>query len=186
MSISSAPSFNLSTFSYGGANYTITLKVIGARGFPCLKFINSIESRLKLTSLVSVTHRLTFTNRDFSVHCVRPDSTGNTISGSLEGEKGNFDDESRVVEIGSGDRQIDNFGDGGGGDDGGGGSFGGGDGGESDSEDEREFGPILKFEDVMKEVEARGVELPPDMMEAAKRNGIRKLFLLRYLDFQVG
>lgn len=184
MSISSAPSFNLSTFSNGGANYTTTNKVIGTRAFACLKYINSIESRLKLTSPVSVhTHVLTFTNRDFSVRCVRPDSTGNTISGSLEGEKGNFDDESRVAEIGSGDRQIDDFG-GGGGDNGGGGSFGGGDGGEGDSEDEREFGPILKFEDVMKEVEARGVELPPDMMEAAKRNGIRKLFLLRYLDLQ--
>ncbi|OMO90276.1 hypothetical protein COLO4_19273 [Corchorus olitorius] len=40
------------------------------------------------------------------------------------------------------------------------------------------------FEEVMKEAEARGVKLPSDMMEAAKSNGLRKLFLLRYLDLQ--
>jgi hypothetical protein len=66
---------------------------------------------------------------------------------------------------------------------GGGGGGGGGDGG--DSEEEKEFGPIMKFEEVMKEIEARGVELPADMMEAAKSIGIRKMFLLRYLDLQV-
>jgi hypothetical protein len=66
---------------------------------------------------------------------------------------------------------------------GGGGAGGGGDGG--DSEEEKEFGPIMKFEEVMKEIEARGVELPADMMEAAKSIGIRKMFLLRYLDLQV-
>lgn len=42
----------------------------------------------------------------------------------------------------------------------------------------------MKFEEVMKEIEARGVELPADMMEAAKSIGIRKMFLLRYLDLQ--
>ncbi|PPR89410.1 hypothetical protein GOBAR_AA31270 [Gossypium barbadense] len=48
----------------------------------------------------------------------------------------------------------------------------------------KEFGPILKFEEVKKEAEARGVKLPSDMMDAAKSYGIRKLFLLRYLDLQ--
>ncbi|XWS52920.1 hypothetical protein CRYUN_Cryun11dG0114100 [Craigia yunnanensis] len=70
-------------------------------------------------------------------------------------------------------------------DNGGGDSFGGGGGDECDDEEEREFGPILKFEEVMKEAEARGVKLPSDMMEAAKITGIRKLFLLRYLDLQI-
>ncbi|KAF5183347.1 Reticulata protein [Thalictrum thalictroides] len=63
----------------------------------------------------------------------------------------------------------------------------GGGGGGSDEEDdyeEKEFGPILKFEEVMKETEARGASLPSDMLEAAKTVGIRKVLLLRYLDLQ--
>lgn len=36
----------------------------------------------------------------------------------------------------------------------------------------------------MKETERRGIALPEDMLEAAKSVGIRKLFLLRYLDLQ--
>lgn len=64
---------------------------------------------------------------------------------------------------------------------------GDGNGGEGDGEDyeEKEFGPILKFEEVMRETEARGATLPSDMLEAAKTFGIRKLLLLRYLDLQV-
>ncbi|CAH8283792.1 unnamed protein product [Eruca vesicaria subsp. sativa] len=42
--------------------------------------------------------------------------------------------------------------------------------------EEKEFGPLLKFEEVMRETEARGATLP-----AAKTFGIRKLILLRYL-----
>lgn len=63
----------------------------------------------------------------------------------------------------------------------------GGNGGEGDGEDyeEKEFGPLLKFEEVMKETEARGATLPSDMLEAAKTYGIRKVLLLRYLDLQV-
>ncbi|CAH8392628.1 unnamed protein product [Eruca vesicaria subsp. sativa] len=75
---------------------------------------------------------------------------------------------------------------GGGGNGGGGGGNGGegeGDGGEEDYE-EKEFGPLLKFEEVMRETEARGATLPSDMLEAAKTFGIRKLILLRYLDLQ--
>lgn len=51
-------------------------------------------------------------------------------------------------------------------------------------EEEEEFGPLLKFEDVIREAEARGATLPADMIEAAKSVGIRKLLLLRYLDLQ--
>lgn len=68
---------------------------------------------------------------------------------------------------------------------GGGDSGGGGGDGEGNDGEEKEFGPILKFEEVMKEIELKGVGLPDDMMEAAKTVGIRKMFLLRYLDLQV-
>lgn len=71
---------------------------------------------------------------------------------------------------------------------GGGGSGGDGDGGGEDNsadKEEGEFGPIMKFEEVMKELESRGVTLPSDMLEAAKSEGIRKLLLLRYLEMQV-
>ncbi|KAM6550851.1 hypothetical protein CsatB_000659 [Cannabis sativa] len=66
---------------------------------------------------------------------------------------------------------------------GGGGGGGGGDGNGDDYEEE-EFGPMMKFAEVMKETEARGVTLPSDMLEAAKSVGIRKVLLLRYLDLQ--
>lgn len=82
-----------------------------------------------------------------------------------------------------------NVGDGFNGSDGNGGGGGGGNGGEGDGEgedyEEKEFGPLLKFEEVMKETEARGATLPSDMLEAAKTYGIRKVLLLRYLDLQV-
>lgn len=64
------------------------------------------------------------------------------------------------------------------------GGGGGGNGDGEDGEEEEEFGPIMKFEEVMKETEARGASLPLDMLEAAKSVGIRKVLLLRYLDLQ--
>ncbi|KAG9155173.1 hypothetical protein Leryth_011140 [Lithospermum erythrorhizon] len=68
---------------------------------------------------------------------------------------------------------------------GGGGGGGGGNGGDGEfDEEEKEFGPLLKFEEVIRETEARGASLPADMLEAAKSIGIRKLLLLRYLDMQ--
>ncbi|KAJ6755848.1 EXPRESSED PROTEIN-RELATED [Salix purpurea] len=67
---------------------------------------------------------------------------------------------------------------------GGGSGGGGGGGGEGEDKEEEEFGPIMKFEEVMKETGARGASLPPDMLEAAKTIGIRKVLLLRYLDLQ--
>lgn len=101
------------------------------------------------------------------------------------------DGEIRVLEIGS-ELKTDFGGTGGNGgngkfpSNGGGGGGGGGDGGGGEGEDkgEEEFGPIMKFEEVMKETEARGASLPPDMLEAAKTIGIRKVLLLRYLDLQ--
>lgn len=67
---------------------------------------------------------------------------------------------------------------------------GGGDNSEGGDEEEKEeeddeFGPIMKFEDVMKETEARGASLPLDMLEAAKSGGLRELLLFRYLELQV-
>eukprot|EP00262_Sarcandra_glabra_P015631 TRINITY_DN4875_c0_g1_i1.p1 TRINITY_DN4875_c0_g1~~TRINITY_DN4875_c0_g1_i1.p1 ORF type:complete len:452 (+),score=54.30 TRINITY_DN4875_c0_g1_i1:308-1663(+) len=74
---------------------------------------------------------------------------------------------------------------GGGSGSGGGNSGGGGSGnGEENDYEEKEFGPILKFEEVIRESETRGVSLPSDMLEAAKTRGIREVLLLRYLDLQ--
>ncbi|KAK6943598.1 Protein RETICULATA-related [Dillenia turbinata] len=42
----------------------------------------------------------------------------------------------------------------------------------------------MKYEEVIRETEARGVTLPSEMLEAAKTMGIRRLILTRYLDLQ--
>lgn len=55
-----------------------------------------------------------------------------------------------------------------------------------DSEEEREFGVLLNWEQVARELEARGVVLPADMAEAARTIGIRKLLLERYIELQAG
>ncbi|KAK4482676.1 hypothetical protein RD792_009841 [Penstemon davidsonii] len=77
---------------------------------------------------------------------------------------------------------------GGGGDGGNGrlptGGGGGGGGGDEGNNDEDEFGPIIKYADVLKEAENVGAILPADMLEAAKSTGIRRLILTRYLDLQ--
>ncbi|GAA0156613.1 hypothetical protein LIER_14067 [Lithospermum erythrorhizon] len=83
--------------------------------------------------------------------------------------------------------KIDNGGGDGGGDGGGGGGGGGGGDGDGDEEEdfeESEFGKMMKFEDVVKEAELRGVSLPEDMIEAAKSLGLRELIFSRYLDLQ--
>ncbi|XP_025695353.1 protein RETICULATA, chloroplastic isoform X1 [Arachis hypogaea] len=92
----------------------------------------------------------------------------------------NRDDNNRVVIDSSGGNGS--FGGGGAGD----GSGGGGGGSDDDggNKEEDEFGPILKYEEVMRETQARGATLPSDMLEAAKTVGIRKVLLLRYLDMQ--
>ena len=72
---------------------------------------------------------------------------------------------------------------------GGGGGGDGGNGGDKkddgDDHEEKEFGPMLNFEEVMGETQARGASLPSDMLTAAKSVGIRKILLLRYIDLQV-
>ncbi|CAK9143548.1 unnamed protein product [Ilex paraguariensis] len=85
----------------------------------------------------------------------------------------------RILEINNEPKSHNGGGGGGGGNGGGGGGGGGG-----DDNEENEFGPILKFEEVIREIEARGATLPADMLEAAKSVGIRRLLLLRYLDLQ--
>ncbi|KAG6543991.1 hypothetical protein Mapa_014615 [Marchantia paleacea] len=98
-----------------------------------------------------------------------------SFTGSLDGHTQDLDRGS-----GSGN-ENGNGGSGGGG--GGGGDDGGGEGSGSDDE---EFGPLLNSEQVQQELKARGITLPPDMLEAAKTVGIRKLFLDRFLEMQVG
>lgn len=71
---------------------------------------------------------------------------------------------------------------------GGGGAGNGGDGNDGhgpDDEGDEEGTSVLKFEEVMKEAEARGVNLPPDMYEAAKTVGIQKVLFENYLNLQV-
>ena len=55
--------------------------------------------------------------------------------------------------------------------------------GDGDGEGDEEFGPIMKFEELKKEAEARGVVLPMDMVEAAKTTGIRQSFLFLVFGF---
>ncbi|KAJ6848560.1 protein RETICULATA, chloroplastic-like [Iris pallida] len=68
----------------------------------------------------------------------------------------------------------------------GGGGDGGsnGDGNKDENDGEDEFGPLLKYDEIVKEVEARGASLPTDMLEAAKSTGIQKVLLDRYLEMQ--
>ncbi|KAL2653324.1 hypothetical protein R1flu_021452 [Riccia fluitans] len=66
------------------------------------------------------------------------------------------------------------------------GGEGGGGGGGGEDDEEEQFGPLLNSEQVQQELQARGITLPPDMLEAAKTVGIRKLFLDRFMDLQGG
>lgn len=84
-----------------------------------------------------------------------------------------------VITGGGGDGK---FPPGNGGDGGGGGDEGGEGGGDYE---EIEFGPLMRLDEVIRETQARGIELPTDMLEAAKKEGIRKLLLFRYFDLQV-
>lgn len=111
---------------------------------------------------------------------------GDTVVGK---EQKIFDSESDSKSVGNDSNGVvfdgsggnGSFGSGGAGDGGDGGSGGGGD---DDDKEEGEFGPMLKYDEVLRETEARGVTLPFDMLEAAKTVGIPKLLLLRYLDLE--
>ncbi|XP_055836294.1 protein RETICULATA-RELATED 1, chloroplastic [Solanum dulcamara] len=117
---------------------------------------------LNTSKLVSLQQSITKTDRIFSIKCTGQESIIRTVDG---GDGGN----------GKGGFPSDNggSGDGGGDDDDGDGDY-----------DEKEFGPIVKFDEVVKEAEKLGAKLPIGMLEAAKTTGIRRLILSRYLDMQ--
>ncbi|XP_058739684.1 protein RETICULATA, chloroplastic-like [Vicia villosa] len=112
---------------------------------------------------------------------------------SNEGGDSNVGKELEILDSVSDSRSVGNEsngvvfdGSGGNGSFGNGGVGGGGGGGDDDGDEkeEGEFGPMLKYDEVLRETEARGVTLPSDMLEAAKNVGIPKLLLLRYLDLE--
>ncbi|XP_027352196.1 protein RETICULATA, chloroplastic [Abrus precatorius] len=103
---------------------------------------------------------------------------GHKNSDSELGSKTDRNEDNGVVFDGSGGNGS--FGSGGTGD----GNGGGGSDDDGNDKEEEEFGPLLRYEEVMRETEARGTTLPLDMIEAAKSVGIRKVLLLRYLDLQ--
>ncbi|XP_057805340.1 protein RETICULATA-RELATED 1, chloroplastic-like [Salvia miltiorrhiza] len=108
------------------------------------------------------------TENPFQIQCAAPDAATEKVSLPEDFEEPKLDD--------------------GGDGDGGNGRFplgGGGSGGEGDDGGgEDEFGPIVKYDEVLFEAESRGAVLPADMIEAAKSTGLRRLFLTRYLDLQ--
>ncbi|KAH6789823.1 reticulata-related 1 [Perilla frutescens var. frutescens] len=106
----------------------------------------------------------------FQIHCAEPDTAAGKINLSED-----FEDP-RVDHNGGGDGGNGGLPLGGGG--------GGGGGGEGGGGDEEEFGPIMKYDEVLIEAESRGAVLPADMLEAAKSTGLRRLILTRYLDLQ--
>lgn len=110
-------------------------------------------------------------DKPFSIQCAAPDTASEKVSLSEEISEAEVDD------TGGGDGGNGQFPFGGSGGGGGEGDDGGG--------EEDEFGPIVKYDDVMIEVESRGAVLPADMIEAAKSTGLRKLIVTRYLDLEV-
>lgn len=109
--------------------------------------------------------------------------TGSVLGKDVEVFESGFEEKVDIGNDGNDGDVVDGSGGNGGFTIGGGG--GGGDGDDNgDDEEAEELGPLLKFEEVMKEAKACGATLPSDMLEAAKSVGIRKLFLLRYLDLQ--
>lgn len=129
-------------------------------------------------------------------HPIEEDSTYTTITIPQEGGDASLKKEARVLES----NYHPNLDFGNGGMDhpdasGGNGKFPpgglGGGGGRNDGDHEKnsgeedEFGPILKFNEVIREAEKQGVGLPSDMLEAAKTVGIQRVLLLRYFELQV-
>ncbi|GFP95381.1 hypothetical protein PHJA_001682400, partial [Phtheirospermum japonicum] len=107
--------------------------------------------------------------KPFRIRCAEPEAVTETIDLSRNFEEPKADDNG-----GGGDGGNRFFPNGGG---------GGGEGGEGEG-DEEEFGPIMKYDEVLIEAERRGAVLPADMLEAAKSMGLRRLILSRYLDLQ--
>ncbi|CAN0900450.1 Protein RETICULATA-RELATED 1, chloroplastic [Linum grandiflorum] len=113
------------------------------------------------------------------INCAKSDSAANSMKDTLTSDVSRLDDGG-----GRGDGFGGNGGSPGGGADGFGGNGGSPGDGDGDNREENEFGPILKFDDVIRETNARGAKLPADMLAAAETIGIREKFLLRYLDLQ--
>lgn len=153
------------------------------------KFVKEVS--LGHVSMEAKQRRLVVMSDNVSESSAEPQSG---VATSVETKEGNVGSVGKDLKVLENNYEITTDSDGNGGNGkfnngkGGGGGGGSGDGNGDDSEqndyEEREFGPIMKFEEVMKEVEARGASLPSDMFEAAKSVGIRKLLLLRYLDLQ--
>ena len=114
-------------------------------------------------------------SRTVRVFCSYGDERGIVDVGVLGGDGVGVGDSLRV-ESGKGGGNGKAGGAGGGG--------GGGGGGDGEAEEEREFGVLLNWEQVARELEARAIVLPADMAEAAKTTGIRKLLLERYMELQ--
>uniref|UniRef100_A0A5B7BDJ4 Uncharacterized protein n=1 Tax=Davidia involucrata TaxID=16924 RepID=A0A5B7BDJ4_DAVIN len=150
-------------------NLIVEVRVLGCLRNPNKDFANS----LKVVNL----HHSIRNKQAFRVKCAESETVPKTIV-VLEGLEA---DSIPKTDNGSGGGEGGNRGFPSGG---GGGGSGGGDGGGDNEEDEKEFGPIMKFEEVMRETEMQGASLPLDMLEAAKTTGLRRLILTRYLDLQ--
>ena len=130
--------------------------------------------------------------RGFRIECVGPEPVAKAFRWSDGGKCDDLEGKAKILDIGSepvidgGSGSSSGSGGGGGSGDNGSGGSGGGDNEDGGRDhEEKEFGPLLKFEEVMREAEARKVKLPADMAEAAKATGIREMFVLRYLELQV-
>lgn len=170
------------------------------------------SSRIAAGHLVNLRNEVVFPARKLfysrvsNVRNIRMGIRGLRIRGLADNSEGGFESSGVVHQVvgenesfngNNGVRILDdsdfkpNVDAGSGGDDGGngkllgGGGGGGGGGNDGVDPDEEEFGPLLQFAEVIREIEARSAKLPSDMLEAAKTVGIRKLLLHRYLDLQV-
>lgn len=114
----------------------------------------------------------------FRVKCTSSSCSSSAVSSSI-GDVSLNKEENVDLDDGSGSSGNGKFPSGGGGNGG-----GNGDGDKDENEGEDEFGPLLKYDEIVKEVEAKGISLPADMMEAAKSIGIQKVLLDRYLEMQ--
>lgn len=110
--------------------------------------------------------------KSLRIQCAEPETVTENIHLSEDFEEPKVDDDGGGGDSGNGQLPL------------GGGGGGDGEGDEGDG-DEEEFGPIMKYDEVLTEAETRGAVLPADILEAAKSTGLRRLILTRYLDFQV-
>ncbi|XP_059314786.1 protein RETICULATA-RELATED 1, chloroplastic [Lycium ferocissimum] len=115
---------------------------------------NNQIPKFKISKFVSLQYWIGKTDRIFRIKCTGEESIIRTTDGGGDGGNGK-------------------------------GGFNGGDDSDGDGDyDEKEFGPVVKFDEVVKEAEKRGANLPNGMLEAAKTTGLRRLILSRYLDMQ--